>query len=154
MSAMRYLRGATLASGRLVWDINEHNARDKEEGVEIVFPFFPSPKKYKQSKCFKSIKQILEQNNISWLVQRYKEWVMDLDKFKMEFSSLSSINWLKGIVHIEPEFETEERISSNQLIYEAKVLFRIIPGSLKRFIPDEIMTSFWELLHPRLSKAL
>lgn len=45
---------------------------------------------------------------------------------------LSSMNWFKGKVSLEPEFETEERIVSNKPQYDAKVAFYIIPESLNR----------------------
>jgi len=75
-----------------------------------------------------------------------------LDKLKEFIPDFSSMNWFKGKVSLEPEFETEERIVFDKPKYDARVAFYIVPEVLRRPVmplepPIEIKESFERFKH-------
>ncbi len=117
------------------WDGND------EECVRVSFDIVPSLNQYHRRDTIEAIKRILEKNDVPWITPGHKEWIFDLDKLKEFIPKLSSMDWFKGKVSIEPEFETFEtgkhRIFCETGIidrpkYQATVDFYIVPEVLRR----------------------
>ena len=49
------------------------------------------------------------------------------DMFEEPFPEISLLDWLKGQVSIEPEFKFDERTVFDELRYDLRVFFRIVP---------------------------
>ena len=112
-----------------------------EEGVRVSFDIMPSPNRYHSRDTIEAIKRILGKNDVPWIAPGHKEWTFNLDKLKEFIPELSSMDWFKGKVSIEPEFESFEtgkytvfcdagRIDKPK--YQANVNFYIVPGVLRR----------------------
>ncbi len=96
----------------------------------------------------KNLEKVIEINNLSWIAPGYKEWIMDLDKLRESFPDLYSVNWLKGKAFIEPEVEPgEELLYGRQLEYKTKVIFYIVPETLRSLVmPLETLPEIQESL--------
>lgn len=149
--------------GHLSWEESD------EEGVKVSFDRTHSPNPYQRRRAIKVIERILEKNDVPWIAPGHKGWTFDLDKLKEFIPELSSMDWFKGKVSIEPEFETFEtgkhRIfcdtgTINRPKYQATVAFYIVPEVLRRQIvnsdpPVEIQESLarFKLDHPDPTKV-
>ena len=143
-----------------------------EEGVKVSFAFRHSSNPYQHRPTIKAVERILEKNDVPWIASGHKEWTFDLDKLKELIPELSSMNWFKGKVSIEPEFEAfgtggklvidefVPNISYDEPRYYATVDFYIVPEVLRRSTmklepPVEIQDSFtsFELDYPDPTKV-
>ena len=130
--------------------------RSDEKGVSVSFDIMPSTNQYHRRDTIEAIKRILGKNDIPWIAPGHKEWTFDLDKLKEFIPELSSMDWFKGKVFIEPEFEVF-RAGKRSVLYDtctidipkyhATVAFYIVPEVLRRQImksepPVEIQDSF------------
>jgi len=153
---MWYVNGIPVLSGDIHWQYSKGGAWDEEEGVKVSFRLTSFSNQYQRRQAIKAIERILEKNNVSWITTGHKEWTLDLDKLldklKEFIPDFSSMNWFKGKVSLEPEFETEERIVFNKPKYDARVAFYIVPEVLRRPVmplepPIEIKESFERFKH-------
>lgn len=128
---MWYVNATPLLSGDISWQYGESGAWDEEEGVKVSFNLASFSSQYQRRQAIKEIEGILEKNNVPWITSGHKEWTLDLDKLKDFIPELSSKDWLKGEVSIEPEFETEESIVFDKPHYNARVAFYIVPEVLR-----------------------
>lgn len=149
---MWYLNGIPVLSGDIHWQYSKGGARDEEEGVKVSFHLTSFAKQYQRRQAIKAIERILEKNNVPWITPGHEEWTLDLDKLKEFFPEVSSMGWFKGKVSMEPEFETEERISLGKPIYDARVAFYIVPEVLRKTVmvlepPIEIQESLAHFEH-------
>ena len=155
------------------YDGSEHGhpswEESDEEGVKVSFDRMHSSNPYQRRDTIKVIERILEKKDVPWIAPGHKEWTFDLDKLKEFIPELSSMDWFKGKVSIEPEFETFEtgkrsvfydagRFDRPQ--YKATVAFYIVPEVLRRPImksdpPVEIKESLarFKLDHPDHTKV-
>lgn len=157
---MWYVNATPLLSGDISWQYDESKAWDEEEGVKVSFNLASFSSQYQRRQAIKEIEGILEKNNVPWVTPGHKEWTLDLDKLKALFPKLSSKDWLKGKVSIEPEFETEESIVFDKPHYDARVAFYIVPEVLRGSAmvleaPIEIQESLalFELDYPDSTKV-
>ena len=157
---MWYVNATPLLSGDISWQYDESKAWDEEEGVKVSFNLAPFSSQYQRRQAIKEIEGILEKNNVPWVTPGHKEWTLDLDKLKAFFPKLSSKDWLKGKVSIEPEFETEESMVFDEPHYDARVAFYIVPEVLRGSAmvleaPIEIQESLtlFELDYPDSTKV-
>lgn len=144
---MWYVNGIPVLSGDICWQYGKGGARDEEEGVKVSFHLTSLSNQYQRRKAIKAIERILGKNNVSWIATGHKEWTLDLDKLKEFIPDFPSMNWFRGKVSLEPEFETEERIVFDKPQYDARVAFYIVPEILRRPVmplepPIEIKESF------------
>ena len=149
---MWYVNGIPVLSGDIHWQYSKGGAWDEEEGVKVSFHLTSFSNKYQRRQAIKAIERILEKNNVSWITTGHKEWTLDLDKLKKFIPDFPSMNWFKGKVSLEPEFETEERIVFDKPKYDARVAFYIVPEALRRPVmplepPIEIKESFERFKH-------
>jgi nucleoside 2-deoxyribosyltransferase len=153
---MWYVNGIPVLSGDIHWQYSKGGAWDEEEGVKVSFHLTSFSNQYQRRQAIKAIERILEKNNVSWITTGHKEWTLDLDKLldklKEFIPGFSSMNWFKGKVSLEPEFETEERIVFDKPKYDARVAFYIVPEVLRRPVmplepPIEIKESFERFKH-------
>lgn len=149
---MWYVTGIPALAGNILWQHGEGGAWEKEKGVKISFhlPSFSNQNQRRQA--IKAIERILEKNNVSWINTGHKEWILDLDKLKEFIPNSSSMNWLKGKVSLEPEFEIEERMVFDKPKHEARVNLYVGPETLRRPVvplepPIEIKESFERFKH-------
>lgn len=149
---MWYVNGTPLLSGDIHWQVGKGGAWDDEEGVKVSFHLTSFSNQYQRRQAIKAIERILEKNNVSWISTGHKEWTLDLNKLKEIIPDLSTMNWFKGKVSLEPEFETEERIVFDKPQYESRVAFYIVPEALRRpamsiELPIEIKESLERFKH-------
>ena len=157
---MWYINATPLLSGEISWQYDESGAGDEEEGVKVSFNLASISSQYQRRQAIKEIEGILEKNNVPWVTPGHKEWTLDLDKLKEFFPKLSSKDWLKGVVSIEPEFETEESRVFDKPHYDTRVAFYIVPEVLRGSAmvldaPIEIQESLalFKLDHPDSAKV-
>lgn len=176
---MWYVKGTahSLNSEDIHWEHSTDSGRgyptggggSDEEGASVSFDIMPSTNQYHRRDTIEAIKRILGKNDVPWIAPGHKEWTFDLDKLKEFIPELSSMDWFKGKVSIEPEFETFEngklsvfydagRFDRPQ--YKATVAFYIVPEVLRRPImksdpPVEIQESLarFKLDHPDPTKV-
>jgi hypothetical protein len=129
---MWYVNGIPVLSGDIHWQYGKGGTWEEEEGVKVSFHLVSLANQYQRRQAIKAIERILEKNNVPWITPGHKEWALDLDKLKEFIPELSSMEWFKGKVSIEPEFETEERMVFGKPRYDARVAFYIAPEVLRR----------------------
>jgi hypothetical protein len=130
---MWYVNGTIIVPpGDIIWHCNEGAAWDGEEGVTVNFHLSPFSSQYQRREAIKAVERVLERNRVPWIAPGHKEWTLDLDKLKESIPELPSMDWLKGKVAIEPEFETEESIVFDKPQYDARVAFYVVPEVLGR----------------------
>jgi hypothetical protein len=61
-----------------------------------------------------TFKKILTKEKDSCILSGSKEWILDLDKLKENFTELSSLDWFKGRILLEPQAKVYEDIQSKQ----------------------------------------
>jgi len=149
---MWHVNGTRILPESILWHHNEDRAGDEEEGVKVSFHLGSFSSQYQRRQAMKEIERLLERNDVPWITSGQKAWTLDLDKLKEFVPELPSMNWFKGKVSIEPEFETEERIVSDKPQYHARVAFYVVPGVLGRPVvaldpPIEIQNSLARLKH-------
>jgi len=125
-----YVAGIPVMSGDIHWVHGKGRAWDEEEGAKVSFELMSFRKQYQRRQAIKAIERILEDNDVPWITPGHKAWTLDLDRLKEFIPELSSMDWFKGKVSIEPEFETEERVSLGKTRYNARVAFYIVPEAL------------------------
>jgi len=176
---MRYVKGTvrSLNSEDIHWEHSTDSGRgyqsggggSDEEGVSVSFDIMPSPNQYHRRDTIEAIKRILGKNDVPWIAPGHKEWTFELDKLKEFIPELSSMDWFKGKVSIEPEFEVFGAGKRSVLCdtgtidipqYQATMAFHIVPEVLRRPImksepPVEIQESLasFELDHPDPNKV-
>lgn len=129
---MWYLNGRLVLSGDIHWQRSKDGVGDEEEGVKVSFHLTSFSNQNQRRQAIKAIERILEKNKVSWITTGHKEWTLDLDKLKEFIPDFSSMNWFKGKVSLEPEFETEKRIVFDKPKYDARVAFYIVPEALRK----------------------
>jgi len=134
-------------SGKIHWLHTKTASRDDKEGVTIVFELLPRFSKIQRHLAIMQIRQILEKNDVPWLILGVKEWTLYLDKLKTFIPELSSLTWFKGKISVEPEFESEERLEFGKPLYDAKLAFYVYPEDIEKIImPLEPPTAIQESL--------
>ena len=149
---MWYVHGLPVLSGDIHWQDSKSGSWDEEEGVKVSFHLTSLSNQYQRRKAIKAIERILEKNNVSWITTGHKEWTLDLDKLREFIPDFPPMNWFKGKVSLEPEFETKERIVFDKTRYDARIVFYIVPEALRRPVmpldpPMEIKESFKRFKH-------
>ena len=101
---------------------------------------FPNP--LSRRKMADEFRDFINQNPVAWITPGYQKWKFDLGNLRQSFPVLKSIDWLVGIVAIEPEFETGKPYSRTAMeahlkrsgmelppfeYYEGKLVFTIAP---------------------------
>ncbi len=143
---MWYVNGIPVMSGNINWEYKK--GRDEEEGVKVSIHLISLSKPHQRRQAIKAVERILEEDDVPWITPEHREWTLDLDKLK-EFipdPDFSSMDWFKGKISLEPEFETEERVVLNKPQYRARIDFYIVPEALRRTVmplepPIEIQES-------------
>jgi hypothetical protein len=120
----------------------------EDESIEVRFFMLikntPAPQK---SDALKTLLKEMKNTEVSWLVPSRKEWAFDLDRMKNEFEELQELDWCRGRVYVEPEFEVKREIVdiSQRKHYETSVVFYINPEVLDmrplHTVPVEIQQS-------------
>lgn len=161
------------------WQIFEAHSRDSRDGLCIIFSLGSFPKltplllDERRKESFKerliaNLVEMLEKNNVSWIARIDKAWSLNLEKLKEYFPSipeLEMLDWFKGQVLIEPEFEIRENTTiHDEIQYDADLLFEIIPevinseGLMRRQLTEgyavlsQLEQSLRELIESRLQE--
>ena len=127
--------GQFLASGGVVWDYTNTLSYDGEDFIKLVFSLIGEAP-FKRRDTIKTIERFLKKGGVHWITFGYKEWIIDLEGLKKVFNvlekELSELNWLKGKVSIEPEFEPEEQTVFEKNRYIASVVLYITSEAVER----------------------
>lgn len=156
---MWYISGYICGAGTISWH-GGGQQRNEEEGMTITFSLGASPKltslldKRQQRQRLERLGRFLDKNEVSWIVPGDEEWSLNLDVLKDAFREhipeLSSMDWFKGQISIEPEFKIDEREVFDEPRYEAAAVFKIVPEVMNakdselprlKFLPVEIQKS-------------
>ena len=133
----------------------------QDESIEVRFFILirdtPAPQK---GDAIRTLLKQMESINVSWFVPDRTEWSFDLDRMREEFKDLQELDWCRGRVHLEPEFEVkkEDIDISNHKYFETAIVFYINPkvlGITPMRIPPEIQQSLrdFRLDYPDSKKA-
>ncbi len=113
-----------------------------------------------QADAMKILQKELESDEATWFSPGRKEWLFDLDRMKEQFEGLQALDWCRGRVYVEPEFQVEkERAAiSRSKYYETFIVFYLNPGALgmtPMHVPPEIQQSIrdFRLDHPDPGKV-
>ena len=133
----------------------------EDENIEIRFFMLmkdtPLPQK---GDAIRTLLKQMENTNVSWLIPKRKEWAFDLDRMRDEFEELRELDWCRGRVYLEPEFEVKKEGFDivNRKYYETSIVFYINPevlGMTSILVPPEIQQSLqnFRLDHPDPKKV-
>ena len=124
------LSGMVMIGGNVIWQV--FPGGEPEEGIKISFVFSSFSRPQKRS-SIELVKNIIDQNQISWVELRGREWRVDLEALKRYFGEekvFQDLEWMLGSVQVEPEFEPEEKTFFDKISYEGIVAFYITPDML------------------------
>ncbi len=158
---MYYLTGIPVISGKIHWAFNKGNYRfDKEEGLKISFDLATYGNPTQKRQAVKLLTQEVLDNKIPWITPGYKNWIINLNILIKHFSDLNEITWLKGIINLEPELESENEIEKFKIKNSSRIVFYItqetILGEMSMIdYPIEIQDSInrFKLDYPDPSKV-
>lgn len=156
MEGMLQIIGNISLKGKIFWHINGGQELHQEDGLKVSFPFSSSSGLNQDKRSIKKyIEAAIKKEKILWITPGSKEWIFDLDELKVFFSELSSIEWLKGKVSIEPDLETvgfSSHISRTSLTGLQKILsFYISPEELGKVSEHSAIELFARLnLHKKV----
>lgn len=94
-------------------------------------------------------------SNAKWLLPGFEEWVFNLDHLRKKFTHFADLEWLTGMIAIEPKIDIKEvdrrsKVNrSEEPSYTAEARFYVLPHlvlghQLSTQIPDAISTSLQE----------
>jgi len=141
----------------LHWRFETRNvSADEEESIEVrFFVLLKDSAAPMQADAMKILQKELESDEATWFSPGRKEWLFDLDRMKEQFEGLQALDWCRGRVYVEPEFQVEkERAAmSRSKYYETFIVFYLNPGALgmtPMHVPPEIQQSIrdFRLDHP------
>jgi len=141
----------------LHWRFETRNvSADEEESIEVrFFVLLKDSAAPMQADAMKILQKELESDEATWFSPGRKEWLFDLDRMKEQFEGLQALDWCRGRVYVEPEFQVEkERAAiSRSKYYETFIIFHLNPGALgmtPMHVPPEIQQSIrdFRLDHP------
>ncbi len=127
---MKYLTGIPVVSGDIQWNYMPDPMWNREEGIRVAFDLH-THKKQQRREALKTIANIIEQNELKWIIPGIKEWIFGLDILKAQFEQLQDVAWLSGKVRISPEYEPTEREVFKKIQYESIVAFYLVPTELE-----------------------
>jgi hypothetical protein len=159
----KVITGLRTLDDTLHWRYNTRNLYpDEDESIEVRFFILmkdtPAPQK---DDAVKTLLKQMEDTEVPWLVPRRGAWAFSLDGMKEEFKDLQRLDWCRGRVFVEPEFEVKREVNgiSKTKYYETYVIFYINPEVLgmatRHIVPVEIQQSLNEfrLDHPDPNKV-
>jgi hypothetical protein len=135
--------------------------------VNLGLPFMPETRE----QGLKALREALVGSTTTWITPGFKDWIVNLNSLKGAFPELDCLDWLKGNVPLEPQFEWGETRTSqgtrafqeqeqrrravpdnaphHSALYESTVSFILVREAVQRSVlvfesPPEIQPS---LLH-------
>jgi hypothetical protein len=132
---------------------------DTDEGM-ISFDFGPATKLPDHRQLTKSLREIVAEDGLGWIIPGPREWVIDLNKLTEEIPEAKTVDWLRGKISMEPETDLTQKTVGKNLRYNQKVIFYLTKELLNENrmltgIPVEITESLkrFQLDHPEPSKV-
>lgn len=133
----------------------------KDEIIEVKFFLLmrntPAPQK---DDAIKTLLTEMKVTDVPWLVTGRKEWAFNLDMMKDVFEDLKNLDWCRGRVFVEPDFEVDKEGIDiiGKKYYETYITFHISPealGMTPALIPPEIQLSLrdFQLDYPAPQKV-
>lgn len=129
---------------------------DEDESIEVRFfvPLKDCPAPL-QTDALKILLKEMADDQVAWLSPGRSEWAFDLNRMKEKFEGLRELEWCRGRVYVEPEFQVEKEKTAlgRTKYYETFIVFYINPGVLgmpPMHVPPEIQQSIrdFRLDHP------
>src|SRR5439155_15366116 len=127
------------------------------EGIRVAFDIGHFDRQPPRRELLQISERAVLKSPVNWISPGPKSWVFDLDALKQAFPDLTSVEWLKGKVSLDPEIEdashTAFRGSSHESTSHASsVTFyvtqeSIAAKSLTTGYPIEITESLDRLRH-------
>lgn len=184
---MRYCITGTGQGQSLKWELQADKA-EAETSVIIqhvrwsTVSFGRPVRSETRGQGLKALRDALAGSTTSWITPGFKEWILDLNSLKDAFRALKRLDWLKGKVPLEPQFDWGETLYSQEArafqerthrrmnwpeesrfydaSYESKVSFILIPEAVQRSVlvfesPPEIQDSLrhFQLDYPHPEKV-
>ncbi len=126
----------TVSSNENEWRIGECSSSEDVVIIEYkqhitVQRGFPNRLSRKDSLA--ALKGRVARDSDAWIIPGHKEWILDLGKLKTRFPELGSLQWLKGRISLEPEFETlkvnaqEEAFMATAFKKQGKTIEEMLP---------------------------
>jgi len=131
---MWHLYGAPSQAGTFIWNLDIIRPQPKSYEFTISF-HFPAHRKFPTKKeIVTDLEDLLRKNNEQWITRRSSTWIIDLDKAKekMPEDAQKELEWVTGVVAVDPEYEQDyEPGAIAKTFYEASLCFYITPETLE-----------------------
>jgi len=122
--------------------VTSKDLRDEEDGLIISFQIGDAVdlatvvSDHYRKYALNQLRELVAQNNISWIQIGDAKGVFDLQFLAQEFSTpdLKSLNWFKGIISIRPEFSFLENQVVGHQKYQTVIQFSITANLVN--VPD------------------
>jgi hypothetical protein len=141
----KVITGYHTQDNNLNWRFKTKNLfSDEDESIEVRFFMLvrnnPSPQK---SDAVRKLLKKMENTPVDWLTPSRNEWAFDLDRMKANFEVLKELDWCRGRVFVEPDFEIikEDVDIGDNKYYETSVVFYLNPKVLNMTTPSILSNS-------------
>ena len=134
------------------WHLGDSDEQDGE-GITIGFTIY-SPRG--QRDAITRLATQLDRHDVKWLRPErgvMDKWLLDLDEIKASFENVKNLPWARGVVAVTPEYEVEERYTSqgHPPRVEGRIRFVVTPKEMERTMgiidfPElkPFLERFWE----------
>jgi len=113
-----------LVGGKFVWEYIKYENGETEEEVKFTF-LFSSFRKCQKRDTIKNLVKLIKNSDITWIKYKTSTWEINLDEAKNYLDGFPYIKWLSGIIDIDIDFETDDKIVFDKVNYSAYLYFYI-----------------------------
>lgn len=105
---MHGVTGMLVLSGDIVWQLSDHPKWQHDCGLRVQFPLSG---KSSRRDALRIVTEAIKRNTVSWLKPNRTDWQIDISELRRWFADskqgefLKELDWLQGVVSVEPEFE-------------------------------------------------
>lgn len=133
--SMHYLTGILIPIDFIRWHYHEDSYENAEVGLRIAFVIYANADGYHRRAAVMAVRRSIAKEPLSWLSPTSDTWRIDLDKLKAAEERLKPLNWLSGIVDMNPEFEQEHETTFGGTTHSVSLAFYLTPDSLRDMRP-------------------
>lgn len=114
---MHALTGLLVLSGKIEWQLFDHQSWESDEGLIIQFPLFG---KFNAREAVRTVTKAIEDNSIMWITPTRDRWQIDTVQLRHWLDDgensdfLKGIDWLHGVVAVSPDIEYIQELVFDQ----------------------------------------
>jgi hypothetical protein len=162
---MWYLNANILQGGdeRIFWDFHESLLPDEADEGRFTINFGPRLRTPADPRrLLRTLREILAEEGIDWIAPNGREWLIDLDALCSVVPQFEAIDWARGKVSVQPEFDTGPSNSrgTKTVAFTSKIIFYLLKEDVQRnqmllSVPVEISKSIeaFRRDHPDASRV-